>query len=139
MGVQSALPFSVPEALPMFLFLSVSVVSLFSFIGVSVWSDARRRERVAYYKNDMLKKVAEARSAEVASLLEVLREQDRIDERRLRESIKLSGLVTSAAGIGLLVFLWAFERERPVYLCGLIPLLSGVALLMYSYVLAPKK
>jgi hypothetical protein len=139
MGVQSALLFSVQEALPMFLFLSLCVVSLFSFIGVSVWSDARRRERVAYYKNDMLKKVAQARSSEVASVLEVLREQDRIDQRRLRESIKLSGLVTSAAGIGLLVFLWAFEQGRPVYLCGLIPLLGGFALLMYSYVLAPKK
>ena len=138
MVAQSALPFSVQEALPIFLFLSVSAVSLFSFIGVAVWSDARRRERVAYYKNDMLKKVAEARNAEVASVLEVLREQDRIDLRRLREGVSLSGFVTSAAGIGLLIFLWAFERGRPIYLCGLIPLLIGVALLMYSYMLAPK-
>ena len=139
MDVQGALPFDVQGALPIFLFLSVGAVSLFSFIGVAVWSDARRREREAYYKHEMLKRMAEIQGTGVASALELLREQDRIAERRCREGTKLGGMVTASIGIGLLVFLRALVPDRPVYLCGLIPLLIGIALLAYSYVLAPKQ
>jgi hypothetical protein len=138
MSSQAALPFSV-QALPMFLFLSVAVISLFSFVGVAVWSDARRRERDAYYKNDMLKKMAETQGTGVEAALEMMWEQDRIASRHRREGIRLGGLVTSATGIGLLIFLRVFRSDQPVYLCGLIPLFIGVALLAYSYVLAPKQ
>jgi uncharacterized membrane protein (GlpM family) len=48
-------------------------------------------------------------------------------------------LITLAVGIGMMVFLKALERSEPAYLVGLIPLLIGVALLAYSYVLAPKQ
>jgi hypothetical protein len=129
----------IQNLLPVFLFLSVGAVSVFSFVAVAVWSDARLRERKAYYKNEMLKKIAEMQGAGAASVLEILRDQERSAERRRREGIKLGGLVTVAVGIGLLVFLRQFVLDRPVYLCGLIPLLVGVALLAYSYVLAPKQ
>jgi hypothetical protein len=39
-----------------------------------------------------------------------------------------------------MVFLKALMRDEPaIYLVGLIPLLIGAALLVYSYVLAPKE
>ena len=47
-------------SLPLFLFLSVGSIALFSFVAVAAWSDARRREREAYYKSETLKKIAEA-------------------------------------------------------------------------------
>lgn len=139
MGVEGALPVGMQAALPLFLFLSVSTVAVFSFIGVAVWSDARRREREAYYRHEVLKKVAESQGAGAASALDIIREQNSIAERRRREGSKLSGLVTAALGIALLIFLRALVPDRPVYLCGLIPLLIGVALLAYSFVLAPKR
>ena len=49
--------------LGIFLFFSVGAISLFSFIAVASWSDARRREREAYYKTDLLKKLCESPSA----------------------------------------------------------------------------
>ncbi len=139
MVVQGVLPLGVQEALPIFLFLSVSAVSLFSFMGVAVWSDARRRERESYYKHEVLKKMAETQGAGATAALELLREQNRFAERRSREGTKLGGLVTASIGVGLLVFLRALVPERPVYLCGLIPLLIGIALLTYSYTLTPKQ
>jgi hypothetical protein len=139
MSVQGTLPFGVQETLPIFLFLSLSAVSLFSFAGVAVWSSARRWEREAYYKNEMLKKVAESDGAGVVAALELLREQDRIAERQRRDGAKLGGLVTVATGIGLLVYLRVLVHDRPVYLCGLIPLLIGGALLTYAYVLSSKE
>ena len=52
--------------------------------------------------------------------------------------MKLGGLISTAAGIGVGVFLIAILPDRPIYFLGLIPVLIGLALLLYTYVLAPK-
>jgi hypothetical protein len=50
-------------------------------------------------------------------------------------------LVAFAVGVALMLFLWAIldRGDKGVALVGLFPLLIGVALLFYSYVLAPKE
>lgn len=116
----------------------VGSIALFSFLGVASWSEARRKEREAYYRGETLKKIAEASSEGAKSALELLHEQDRIVARRRLEGVKLGGLITSAVGIGVMVFLRAMERFEPVYLAGVIPLLVGLALLGYAFGLAPK-
>jgi hypothetical protein len=70
--------------------------------------------------------------------LALLREDERNTARRRRENIKLSGLITSAVGVGLMIFLRAVRTQEAAYLVGLIPVLVGFALLTYSYVLASK-
>ena len=122
--------------LPVALFLSVGAIALFSFLAVTTWSDNRRREREAFYKSEMLKKFSEM-PADGATIL--LRENERLVWRRQRESVRVGGLVTVAAGIGLAVFLWGLVPERRVYLLGLIPLLVGSALIAYSHWLVPKE
>jgi hypothetical protein len=132
------------EIFPVFMFLSVGAVALFSFISVAAWSNARSKEREAYYKSEMIKKIAESGTGGGAAL-EYLREQEKIGERRLREGLRLGGLITGAVGIGTMVLLRALAHDptmgvpNEVYLAGLIPLLIGIALLMYAYLLAPKE
>jgi hypothetical protein len=122
----------------MFVFLAVGSIALFSFLAVSVWVDARRKEREAYYQNETAKKLADSPGAGATSALELIREQERIALRHKRESVRLGGLITAAVGIGMMVMLRGLEREEPAYLAGMIPLLIGVAMLAYGYVLAPK-
>ena len=122
-----------------FFFLSVASVALFSFVAVAAWSDARRREREAYYKSETLKKIAESQGAGASSAIEYLREEERNAERRRREGTKLGGLVTGAVGISLMIFLRAIVPDEPIYLVALIPFLIGIVLLAYSYFLAPKQ
>lgn len=120
-----------------FIFLSAGAIALFSFLSVTTWSDSRRRERTAYYGNETIRKIAEMPAATPASVLEFVREQQRNAERRQREGLKLSGLITAAAGVGIIVFLWELQAG-PVYMAGCIPLLIGLALLVYAYILGPK-
>jgi hypothetical protein len=122
----------------LFLFLAVASIAMFSFIGVAVWSDARRKEREAYYRSETIKKIAETPGAGASTALELLREQQKIAERRTREGVKLGGLITTAVGVGVMVMLRGLERNEPAYLAGLVPLLIGVAMLTYGYFLAPK-
>ncbi len=122
--------------LPMALFLSVGAIALFSFISIATWSDNRRREREAFYKSEALKKLAESPSADA---LAVLREEERIAEKRRREGIRLGGMVTTATGLGVMAFFRLLVDDRPVWAMGLVPLLIGMAMLLYSYLLAPKE
>lgn len=121
--------------LPMALFLAVAASGLWAFVAVVTWADIRRREREAYYRHETMKKISEMPGE---SGLALLREDERNTTRRRQENIKLGGLITSAVGVGLIVFLRAIETREPAYLVGLIPFLVGFALLIYSYVLAPK-
>ena len=131
--------FASNQALPLFAFLSIGAIAVFSFVAVASWSDARRREREAYYKNETLKKIAETQGSGAAAALDFLREEERTAARRRREGIKLGGLITMAVGIGLMVFLFADNRGSSDFLAGLFPLLVGAALLGYVFSLAPKE
>ncbi|HKF23893.1 MAG TPA: DUF6249 domain-containing protein [Candidatus Angelobacter sp.] len=122
----------------------VAIVCVFTFISIAAWSDARRKEREAYYKSETLKKIAEAPGTGGQTALEYLREEERSSHRRREqqasEGRKLGGLVLIAVGVGLMLLLWgvADQDAKGVYLVGAIPFLIGVALLVYSYMLVPK-
>jgi hypothetical protein len=121
--------------LPMALFLAVAASGMWAFIAVVSWADIRRKEREAYYRHETMKKISEMPGE---SGLVLLREDERNTARRRREKIKLGGLITSAVGVGFMIFLRAVDTREAAYLVGLIPLLAGFALLTYSYFLAPK-
>ena len=123
-----------------FVFLSFGAIALFSFIAVATWAGERRREREAYYRSETLKRVAESQAAGGGSALEFLREEEKMAMRRRREGQKLGGLITMAVGVGMMIFLRGLPDADAhfVYLVGLIPLLIGIALLVYAYFLAPR-
>ena len=116
----------------------VGSIALFSFLAVAVWSEARRKEREAYYTSETLKKIAESSGEGARSAMELLREQERNVVKYRLEGMKLGGLVTAAVGVGTMALLHGLVHDEPVYLAGLIPLLIGIALLIYAFVLAPR-
>lgn len=124
---------------PVFIFLSIAAVALFSFVSVAVWTDARRKERKAYYRSETIKKIAESQGGGSAAL-EYLREEDRLAARRAQEGMKAGGLVCAGVGIGLMAFLGALARDNHLAgaLLGVIPFMVGIALLVYAYLMAPK-
>ncbi len=121
-----------------FIMIAVGAAALFGWLSVVAWADARRREREEYYRSEVFKKIAETQGAGGSAALELYREHERAAIRKARELHRMSGVVTIGVGIGLMVFLKGVGDKEPAYLVGLIPLLVGVSLLVYSYVLAPK-
>jgi hypothetical protein len=126
-----------PETM-VFVFLAVGAIALFSFLSVSSYVEARRKERDAYYKNETVRRLTESQGAGAEAAIGLLREEDRLWARRRLEGIKLGGLATMAAGIGLMIFLGvAVDDNHPLGIAiGSIPFLVGAALLVYAYRLA---
>jgi hypothetical protein len=117
----------------------VGSIALFSFLAVASWSNARRRERETYYKSETLKKIAESSGEGAKAAIELMREQEKNAEKRRREGMKLGGLITAVVGIGMMPLLHGLVSGEPVYMVGLIPLLTGLAMLTYAFFLAPKE
>jgi hypothetical protein len=117
----------------------IGSIALFSFLSVAAWSDARRKEREEYYRSETLKKIAESSGEGAKAAIELIREQEKSAVRRRREGMKLGGLITAVVGIGVMALLHGLVRDEPVYLAGLIPLLIGLAMLTYAFILAPKE
>ncbi|HVW79140.1 MAG TPA: hypothetical protein VHB45_16115 [Alloacidobacterium sp.] len=127
----------------LFAFLSVGAVALFGFLAVASWAGARQQERESYYKNDMLKKVAESNTPSATATIEYLQEQERATvarrEAKKREGYSMSGLINIGIGLALMIFLTAISHKPAVGLAGLFPLLTGIALLLHTYLLSRRK
>lgn len=126
-----------PTEIGLWIFLSVGAVALFAvFIPLVSWMESRRKEREAYYRGETLRRVAEASGEGAKATLELLWEENRQKQTQTREGMKIGGVINIGVGIGLIPFLKMLLPNQAVFLCGLIPMMVGVAMLIYVYVLA---
>lgn len=128
-----------PEVM-VFVFLAVSAVALYSYLSITSFVNGRRKEREAYYKNETVRRLTENQGAGADAAIALMREEDRLWGRRRLEGLKIGGLVTTAVGIGTMVFLGiATDENHWIGIgIGIIPFVVGIALLLYAYWLAPR-
>lgn len=128
-----------PEVM-VFVFLAVGAIALYSFLSINSFVNGRRKEREAYYKNETVRRLTESQGAGADAAIAVMREEDHLWSRRRLEGLKLSGLVTTAVGIGLMIFLGIAVDDNHLIgvAIGIIPFMVGLALLLYAYRLAPR-
>jgi hypothetical protein len=72
-----------------------------------------------------------------AAVQEFMVEQQRLEGLARGNVLRIVGLVTAAAGIGTIIFLWDVVGGQ-IYTAGMIPLLVGVALLVYCQAFMPR-
>jgi hypothetical protein len=120
----------------MWIFLSVGAVALFVvFIPTVSWIDGRRKEREAFYKAETIRRITEASPDGSKAAIDLMREQDRIARRNVREGLKIGGLICVGVGVGLLVALPGLAGSH-VAMVGAIPALLGAGMLAYAYFFA---
>lgn len=113
----------------------VSVIAVFTFVAIAVWSDNRRKERESYYKHETYRKIMELPDESGSGVLALMREEEMQQQRHRIEGMRLGGMITFAAGVGVMVFLYFLVKGEALYWVGLIPALIGLVLLIYGYFL----
>jgi hypothetical protein len=113
----------------------VAIVSVFTFVSLAVWFGTKQKEREAFYKSETLRRITEASGEGAKAAIDLLREEEHLKRIKAREGIKVGGVVCIGVGVGLFIFLGALVGIK-VALCGLIPGLIGVALLVYVFSMA---
>jgi len=121
-----------------FMVTVVAAVAM-SLVAVLGWFNLRKKEREAHYRSETLRRITQ--SPDPAAAMAFLREVEKAEAARTRNGARIAGLVTIAAGVGLTIFLNAavFGAPRLFYLVGLIPILVGVALLVFTELIARPK
>jgi len=121
----------------LWIFLAIGAIALFGiFLPTVTWMDHRHKEREAFYKAEMLRRITEAPGEGSKAAVQLLREEERVKAAKAREGLKIGGLINIGVGVGLMIFLHALIGDQAIYLCGLIPGLIGVAMIVYVYVMA---
>ena len=123
----------------LWLFLSIGAVALFVvFIPLTTWVESRRKEREAFYKAETFRRLAEASGEGAKAALELMREEAKQRGIRKLEGLKVGGVINICVGVSLIVFLRVLigGGNGSPFLCGLIPGLIGVGMLVYVYALA---
>ena len=121
----------------MYGFLAVAAIAIFTFVSVAGWATARKRERDAFYKSQLMQKILDKEGH--AAVLAYLEAEGRLRKRREAEAMKSSGIVTAAAGAGIMLFFGSLKDAPGVWALGAIPFLVGVALTVCGFVFTARK
>ena len=122
-----------------FIVPGISVVAVFGWLAVHEWTESRRKEREDFYRSETLRRYSDSNQPDMLARFLAEEKAARHEMRvQQRESLRLGGLVTMVAGIGLGVMLAGIAPQQKFYLVGLVPFLVGLALLVYVYLLAPR-
>lgn len=131
--------FARPDVM-VFVFLAVAAIALYSYLSINSFVNGRRKEREAYYRNETVRRLTESQGAGADAAIALMREEDRLWTIRRLEGTKLGGLITTGVGIGLMIFLGIANDDNHLIgvAIGIVPLMVGLALLLYAYRLSPK-
>ena len=75
------------------------------FIPLVTWIDSRRKEREAFYQADTMRRLTESTTDGAKAALELMREQARQERIKMREGLKVGGIITAFVGIGVIALL----------------------------------
>ena len=109
----------------------IGSIVLFAFLSVVGWAREKRREREAFYRHEVLKKLVDQGGEGGLQVLEMMRREAELQDRRRRETRILGGLVTTVLGLSLMILLYALTPDG-VWTAGLIPASVGAVILLYA-------
>ncbi len=110
----------------------IGSIVFFAFLSVVGWAQQKRREREAFYRHEVLKKLVEQGGTGGQQVFEMMRKEAELQDRRRREARILGGLITAVIGASLMILLSILVPVAGVWAVGLIPLSVGAVILLFA-------
>ena len=124
----------------LFFFLAAGAVSLFSFLSLAAWVEARKSERLSVERLTLYRKLAESPAPSAELILARIREEDmqrdaaaREAARRSRRDSRQGGVMVLAVAAGLSFFLRMIAPNSGVWTIGILVGLIGLVILAFSF------
>jgi len=108
----------------------VAVGGTFGFVSVVVYSENRRKEREAFYRAEVHKRLLEQTAGGADQLRALIQVEEAVRVRQLRDGLLIGGLLAMAAGAAMLM-LQRGGGDWGLWRVGWIPLLAGIAMLIF--------
>ena len=116
---------------------TVIFVGLFMYLTFASWFSNRRKEREAFYKSEIFRRITGVAGEGAKLTIELLREEDRLKQIRGRDGKKIAGIINIGVGLALATcLLTVYHNVDSIAFIGLIPVFVGAGLLVYVYFLA---
>jgi hypothetical protein len=109
----------------------VAVLGTFTFVSIVVFTEGRRKEREAFYRAEVHKKLLEQAGGSADQLRALLQLEAATRSRQTREGLRIGGLATGAAGAAMLLISTG-GGDWVAWRIGGIPLAIGLAILACS-------
>jgi len=122
---------------PAFIGVLIPIAGI-AMVVLIVWIEQQRKGKQAFHHSELLRKIAESQGGAADKVLEMIRQEQFEAKIRRREGLKLGGLITAAAGLGVIAVLAILTPDKPVWIVGVIPFLIGAALVVYVVFMAPE-
>jgi hypothetical protein len=115
-------------------FTGLLMMIVFAFVSVVIWTEARRKEREALYRSELLKKLADTPGPGAEAVLSSLREEEQRKHGRRREYVTLGGVLCTTLGLaGLLAHFVTHETgSNDAWALCFVPILLGAALVGHA-------
>ena len=114
----------------------IPATAFFLFLSIFWWAVQRRREREAYYRYELSKRLIENPARDHDSVISWMRDQNAIQDQRHRETLRIASLVLLAGGVGSLIAM-AFDLDEGA-IAGWICLVVGVVIFLYSLLVSSR-
>ena len=124
----------------LFFFLGAGAISLFSFLSVAAWVEARKNERINSERMALYRKLAESPTEAAQLVLAHIREEDeqraaeaRAASHRSRRDSLQGGAIVLAVAVGLGFFLKMISPASGVWTVSTIAGLIGLTIIAFSF------
>jgi len=137
-----------PDTFMPFLVFSIPIIAIVGGITLSIVKSIGRQRIIELAQQERI--AAIQRGVDVSKLpplpsmamdddeMAVLGLSGAERDRRRAQGLMIGGMITAAAGVGILVFLLLVDPGDNVWAVGIIPLTVGTALLLSAWIVHPK-
>jgi hypothetical protein len=112
------------------------VLGLFAFMAVSAWASKQAEQRKMAYRQELYLKMVQDPGPGAEAVRALLDREAQRREKRAIGATRTGGMIVCAVGVTMGVFLYFIQRERPIFLLGLVPAAVGFVMFLHGLMLA---
>ena len=112
------------------------VLGMFTFFTIAAWLAKEKKTRELAYRHELYMRMVADPGPGAEAVRALIEQETRRREVQMIQATRTGGMLVLGLGVALGVFFYFTERQRPVFLVGLMPGVVGAVMLIHGSILA---